>query len=95
MNSRSGEEDSAAASNAELQMLADERALLRSCRVSVLVTKNSGGTATAAKLEAARICGVEVVMIDRPAPQNGLKTVQDAAQAKAWLLAHAGTERGL
>jgi precorrin-6A/cobalt-precorrin-6A reductase len=76
-------------------LLADELALLRGSHVSALVTKNSGGTATMAKLEAARICGVEVVMIDRPEPQIGVATVQDPAQAKAWLRAHAGTDRGL
>lgn len=75
--------------------LDDELALLRACKVSVLVTKNSGGTATAPKLEAARLCGMDVVMIDRPKPQAGVHTVEDAAQAQAWLLAHAGTERGL
>lgn len=75
--------------------LEDELALLRGTEISVLVTKNSGGTATAAKLEAARICGVDVVMIDRPEPQTGVDTVENATQVQAWLRAHTGTDRGL
>lgn len=74
--------------------LADELALLRRTGVSVLVTKDSGGTATADKLEAARLLGVRVVMIDRPVPQPTVRTLPDASSAQAWLLAHAGTERG-
>lgn len=49
--------------------LAHERAMLARYRIDVLVTKNSGGTATAAKLEAARERGIEVVMVDRPGGQ--------------------------
>lgn len=72
---------------------ADELGLLRREGIEVLVTKNSGGTATAAKLGAARALGVDVVMVARPpAPPQ---TVPDAAAALAWLhqLA-AGWERG-
>jgi precorrin-6A/cobalt-precorrin-6A reductase len=47
--------------------LADEMALLREHRITHLVTKNSGGSATAAKLEAARRLGVAVLMVARPA----------------------------
>ncbi len=75
--------------------LEDELALLRTSRISVLVTKNSGGTATAAKLEAARLCSVAVIMIDRPEPLDGVESVEDVAAAQAWMIAHAGTERGL
>jgi precorrin-6A/cobalt-precorrin-6A reductase len=42
-------------------------ALLREHRIAHLVTKNSGGSATAAKLEAARRLGVAVLMVARPA----------------------------
>lgn len=45
---------------------ADEVALLRDRAIDVLVTKNSGGTATRAKVDAARELGVTVLMIDRP-----------------------------
>jgi precorrin-6A/cobalt-precorrin-6A reductase len=50
---------------------AGEVALLREHRIDTLVTKNSGGSATAAKLTAARDEGVRVVMVRRPAPPPG------------------------
>ncbi|WP_084351518.1 cobalt-precorrin-6A reductase [Millisia brevis] len=48
--------------------LADELELMRARGVDVLVTKNSGGPAAAAKLDAARTIGATVVVIDRPTP---------------------------
>lgn len=45
----------------------DERALLESRGIEVVVSKNSGGEATYGKIAAARALGVEVVMIRRPA----------------------------
>ncbi|CUU56803.1 precorrin-6A/cobalt-precorrin-6A reductase [Parafrankia irregularis] len=44
-----------------------ETRLLREHGIRVLVTKDSGGTLTVAKLDAARTLGVPVVMVDRPA----------------------------
>ncbi len=44
----------------------DEVKLMRGARVEILVTKNSGGAATLAKLDAARTLGIEVFMINRP-----------------------------
>ena len=70
---------------------ADEYRLIAAERIDVIVTKNSGGTATAAKLAAARALGVEVVMVARPPAPQG--TVPDAAAALAWLHQLA-TERG-
>ncbi len=61
-----------------------ERTLLEQENVEVLVTKNSGGAATAPKLAAARALGVPVVMVARPAALFG-GTVPDAAGALAWL----------
>lgn len=61
-----------------------ERALLERERIEVVVTKNSGGSAVAAKLEAARGLGVEVVMVARPAVPEG-ELVGDVAAALAWL----------
>jgi precorrin-6A/cobalt-precorrin-6A reductase len=68
---------------------AEERALLRQHSVHTLVTKNSGGAATAAKLAAARALGVRVIMVQRPpAPDlDGLQVdiAADAAGALAWV----------
>lgn len=44
----------------------DEVKLMREARIEVLVTKNSGGAATLAKLDAARTLGIEVFIISRP-----------------------------
>ncbi len=64
--------------------LADEIDLLRSHRIDTLVAKNSGGAATAAKLEAARLLGIEVLLIARP-PAPPPPLVADAEAALAWL----------
>jgi precorrin-6A/cobalt-precorrin-6A reductase len=61
-----------------------EVALLREHAVDALVTKNSGGEATAAKLTAARTLGVPVVMIRRP-PQPTGPVVTTVDEAEAWL----------
>ena len=63
----------------------DERALLERHRIDAVVTKNSGGELTRAKLDAARALGVDVVMIARPALPPGLRVVDTAAQALAWV----------
>jgi precorrin-6A/cobalt-precorrin-6A reductase len=58
--------------------------LLASQRIDLLVTKNSGGTAAVAKLDAARSLGVEVLMVDRPPPTPG-PTVPTVDEAAAWV----------
>ena len=55
----------------------DELALLRDHRIDALVTKNSGGAMTRAKLDAADALGVAVVMVDRPPLPDGVTTVSD------------------
>jgi precorrin-6A/cobalt-precorrin-6A reductase len=68
---------------------AEERALLGRERIEILVTKNSGGEATRAKLMVARALGVEVVMVARPAAVEGVAEVGTSAEALAWLERHA------
>ena len=56
----------------------DETALLRDRQIDFLVTKNSGGAATAAKLDAARALRVPVILVDRPPPPaNTAATVDE------------------
>ncbi len=50
---------------------ADERALLARHGIDCLVTRASGGAATAAKLTAARALSLPVVMVHRPPPPPG------------------------
>jgi len=61
-----------------------ERRQLQQERIDVIVTKNSGGMATAAKLTAAREAGIEVIMVERP-PTPDVDTVPSAEAALNWL----------
>lgn len=67
-----------------------ELALLRDQRIDTLVTKNSGGPATVAKLDAARELGVHVVVIDRPPLPAGAAAVDDLDAAVDWVAAQSG-----
>ncbi|MEH1125844.1 cobalt-precorrin-6A reductase [Micromonospora sp. CPCC 206061] len=67
-----------------------ETALMREHRINVLVTKDSGGPLTAAKLAAARELGLPVLMVDRPAPPDGVPTVATVGEAVDWLRDNAG-----
>jgi len=49
----------------------EEIALMRLLGIDLVVTKNAGGSATYAKIEAARALGIEVIMIDRPPLPGG------------------------
>ena len=64
--------------------VADELALMRGHAIDVLVTRDSGGAQTAAKLTAARKLGLPVVMVDRPAAPDA-PTVATTGEAITWL----------
>ena len=64
--------------------VADELALMRGHAINVVVTKDSGGDLTSAKLAAARELGLPVVMVDRPAVPDAV-SVATVAAALAWL----------
>ncbi len=70
--------------------LEHEANLLEGHRIDVLVTKNSGGDQTAAKLTAARFAGLPVVMIDRPPLPAGVEAVDSVALAADWLRRQVG-----
>ncbi len=70
-----------------------ERGLLQAHGIEVLVTKNSGGFATAPKLRAARALGIAVVMVARPV-LPAADTVPDADSARAWIASHQPARRG-
>ncbi|MGW4366554.1 cobalt-precorrin-6A reductase [Nocardia takedensis] len=71
-----------------------ECALMREHRVEVLVTKDSGGAQTEAKLTAARAVGLPVVMVDRPALPAGATVVATVEQAMDWLRAQRDSSDG-
>ena len=66
--------------------LDSERRLLRSHAIDVLVSKNSGGCAARAKLDAARELGIPVVMIARPPAPPG-ESVATVDAARKWITA--------
>lgn len=67
--------------------VADELALMREHGVDVVVTKDSGGHLTEAKLTAAREIGIPVVLVRRPPPPDGVDTVATVDDALSWVLA--------
>jgi len=64
--------------------LEQERQLLRDYQIEAIVSKNSGGDATYAKIIAARELGIPIVMVQRPAMPEGEK-VTSIKEAIAWL----------
>ncbi|MET7656554.1 cobalt-precorrin-6A reductase [Streptomyces sp. NPDC005486] len=62
-----------------------ERELLRRHRIDVVVTKDSGGVATAPKLTAAREARLPVVVVRRPPVPAGVRVVPGPEQARDWV----------
>ncbi|MEU1330680.1 cobalt-precorrin-6A reductase [Streptomyces sp. NPDC005865] len=62
-----------------------EREILRSHGIDVVVTKDSGGWATAPKLVAAREVGLPVVVVRRPPGPEGVTAVATPEEALGWV----------
>jgi precorrin-6A/cobalt-precorrin-6A reductase len=62
---------------------------MREHSVEVLVTKNSGGSLTEAKLTAARELGIPVVMVRRPPIPDGVDAFDSVPAAVRWVLEQA------
>ncbi|MFF3327398.1 cobalt-precorrin-6A reductase [Streptomyces sp. NPDC002889] len=67
-----------------------ERELLRRHRIDVLVTKDSGGAATAPKLTAAREARIPVIVVRRPPVPAGVPEVATFEEAATWLRTYSG-----
>jgi precorrin-6A/cobalt-precorrin-6A reductase len=67
----------------------DELELMKHEGIEMLVTKNSGGRATYAKIEAARALEIEVIVVRRP-PAPEAETLHDLDAVMAWIAAHRG-----
>lgn len=68
-----------------------ELALIDEHAIDVVVTKDSGGEHTVAKLDAARARGLPVIVVRRPPRPGDVPTVRTVAEALAWATAAAGT----
>ncbi|GGJ90763.1 precorrin-6A reductase [Pilimelia anulata] len=68
--------------------LDSERALLDRYAIDLVVTKDSGGDATVAKLHAARERALPVIMVNRPPLPPGVTTTPTAPGALTWLTTH-------
>lgn len=68
----------------------NEMDLLRQHKIDAVITKNSGGDATYAKIAAARELDLPVIVIDRPTPPVG-ESVTSAGATLAWLERHLAT----
>lgn len=67
--------------------VADELTLMREHRIDVVVTKDSGGIDTSAKLAAARALGLPVILVDRPTAPSAA-TVATVDETLAWVRGH-------
>ena len=64
--------------------LQGELGLIDAHRIDLLVTKDSGGSLTEAKLAAARLREMPVIVVRRP-PRPGVPTVATVGDAAAWV----------
>ena len=64
----------------------DERAIMLTHRIDLLVTKNSGGQMTRGKLDAAAELGIDVVMVASPDEPAGSTIVDSVNAAVDWVL---------
>lgn len=62
-----------------------EYALLREHRIDALITKNSGGEMTRAKLDGAAALDIPIVMVDRPPLPPGVPAAATVDEAVAWI----------
>ncbi|WAJ42967.1 cobalt-precorrin-6A reductase [Mycobacterium sp. Aquia_216] len=63
----------------------DETAIMSEHRIDALVTKNSGGDMTRAKLDAAAALDIPVVMVKRPQLPPGVNAVGSVQEALNWV----------
>ncbi|MBL6958291.1 MAG: cobalt-precorrin-6A reductase [Rhodospirillales bacterium] len=61
-----------------------ETALIREHRIDCIVTKQSGGAATEAKITAARECGIKLLIVRRPFREPG-DAVESVEEAISWI----------
>jgi precorrin-6A/cobalt-precorrin-6A reductase len=66
--------------------LEGELALIEANRIDLVATKDSGGELTAAKLEAARLRELPVLVVRRPPRPEGVLSVDTVEKALAWAL---------
>ena len=65
----------------------EERALMTEHGIDVVVTKDSGGHMTEAKLTVAREFGIPVVLVRRPPAPPGIPVVATVDEAQEWITA--------
>ena len=66
----------------------DEKQLMRDNQIDALVTKNSGGSLTYAKIVAARQLGIPVIMVQRPPLPCGSRITAVHTASDAYIAAH-------